>query len=113
MFFKNQSIQKKMMVSSLIVTLIPLLVLEFIFFALIQRRNVETVLDSASAYANQLEDNYRNELNELEHLAEMLAGFRPLETYLSSEFASDGDAYHYYVENIHPMLSEMCIRDRL
>ena len=25
--------------------------------------------------------------------------------YTSSEFASDGDAYHYYVENIHPMLS--------
>lgn len=105
MFFKNLGIQKKLVVFSLIVTIIPLLVLEIVFLTLFQKKNVEVILESAEVNADQLRDNYQNELDKLEYLAKTLENFSPLKTYLSSEYENDGKAFDYYLANIHPMLS--------
>jgi len=104
MFFKKQSIQKKMVISCLVVTLIPLLILEFIFASMIHEQTYNEVVNSAVAFADQLEDNYQNELDTMEQIAESLASFSPLETYLSSNYDADADAYNYYIDNLHPML---------
>ena len=105
MFLKNQSIRKKMIISCLVVTIVPLLILEIVFLTMMQRKNFKTIMDSASAYADQLEDNYQNELDKLERIAWTLANFSPLQGYLSMEFENKGEAFAYYKENIHPMLS--------
>ena len=117
MFFKRQSIQKKMMLSCLAVTLIPLLILEVIFACMMQKQTYNDVVNSAAAFADQLEDNYQNELDTMEIIAESLQSFTPVEVYLSSVFESDADSYHYFVENLHPLLTsfnatneEICVR---
>ena len=105
MFLKNQRIRKKKIISCLVVTIVPLLILEIVFLTMMQRKNFKTIMDSASAYADQLEDNYQNELDKLERIAWTLANFSPLQGYLSMEFENKGEAFAYYKENIHPMLS--------
>ena len=52
MFFKRQSIQKKMMLSCLAVTLIPLLILEVIFACMMQKQTYNDVVSSAAAFAS-------------------------------------------------------------
>ena len=86
MFFKRQSIQKKMMLSCLAVTLIPLLILEVIFACMMQKQTYNDVVNSAAAFADQLEDNYQNQLDTMEIIAESLQSFTPVEVYLSSVF---------------------------
>ena len=117
MFFKRQSIQKKMMLSCLAVTLIPLLILEVIFACMMQKQTYNDVVNSAAAFADQLEDNYQNQLDTMEIIAESLQSFTPVEVYLSSVFESDVDTYHYFLENLHPLLTsfnatneEICVR---
>ena len=117
MFFRKQSIQKKMMISCLAVTLIPLLILEVIFACMMQKQTYNDVVNSAAAFADQLEDNYQNELDTMEIIAESLQSFTPVEVYLSSDFETDVDSYHYFVENLHPLLNsfnatneEICVR---
>ena len=117
MFFKRQSIQKKMMLSCLAITLIPLLIVEVIFACMMQKQTYNDVVNSAAAFADQLEDNYQNQLDTMEIIAESLQSFTPVEVYLSSVFESDADSYHYFVENLHPLLSsfnatneEICVR---
>ena len=105
MYFRNQSIQKKMVISCMVVTLIPLLCLELIFALIIHRQTYNEVVNSAAAFADQLEDNYQNELDMLEKIAESLEHFTPLEIYLSSDYNADADAYNYYIENLHPLLT--------
>lgn len=105
--FKGQSIQKKIIISSLIVTVIPLIMLEMLFLYLNQQRNVASILDSASVYADNLEERYRSEMNKLERLADTLRDFTPLDTYLSSDYDTPGEAFSYYLTNVHPML-ESC-----
>lgn len=115
--FRRQSIQKKMIISCLVVTLIPLLILEFIFASIIHNQMYKDVVDSAAAFADQLEDNYRNELETMETIAESLETFTPLAVYLSSEFKTDADSYDYFLENLHPLLinyyethEDLCVR---
>lgn len=103
--YRKASIQKKMVVACLFVTMIPVLLMECIFFFLIQHVTLRKFMDSAVAYVSQLEENYTNELDKLEHLAGTLADFSMLETYLTTEFADDASAFNYYVENIHPILA--------
>jgi len=117
MFFRKQSIQKKMMISCLAVTLIPLLILEVIFACMMQKQTYNDVVNSAAAFADQLEDNYQNELDNMQIIAESLQNFTPVQVYLSSDFETDVDSYHYFVENLHPLLSsfnatneEICVR---
>ena len=50
-------------------------------------------------------------------IAESLQSFTPVEVYLSSDFETDADSYHYFLENLHPLLSsfnatneEICVR---
>ena len=86
-WFKGQSIQKKIIISSLIVTIIPLIMLEMVFLYMNQQRNVTAILESASVYADNLEERYRAEMNKLERLATTLRDFTPLDTYLSSEYS--------------------------
>lgn len=105
MFLKDQSIRKKMVVSSLLITMIPLLILECVFLVLLQRESVKALANSAAAFADQLEDNYQNELDKLERIAQTLTNFSPLENYLSLEFEGEGEAFSYYLENVHPMLT--------
>ena len=117
MFFRKQSIQKKMMISCLAVTLIPLLILEVVFACMMQKQTYNDVLNSAAAFADQLEDNYQNELDNMQIIAESLQNFTPVQVYLSSDFETDVDSYHYFVENLHPLLNsfnatneEICVR---
>lgn len=117
MFFRKQSIQKKMMISCLAVTLIPLLILEVIFACMMQKQTYNDVVNSAAAFADQLEDNYQNELDNMQIIAESLQNFTPVQVYLSSDFETDVDSYHYFVENLHPLLNsfnatneEICVR---
>ena len=117
MFFRNLSIQKKMVISCLVVTLIPLLCLEVIFGSMIQQQTYNDVMNSAAAFADQLEDNYRSELDSLEKIAVSLEHFTPLEIYLTSDYSADAEAYNYYIVNLHPLLSnfnetneDVCIR---
>lgn len=117
MFFRKQSIQKKMMISCLAVTLIPLLILEVIFACMMQKQTYNDVVNSAAAFADQLEDNYQSELDNMQIIAESLQNFTPVQVYLSSDFETDVDSYHYFVENLHPLLSsfnatneEICVR---
>ena len=117
MFFRKQSIQKKMMISCLAVTLIPLLILEVVFACMMQKQTYNDVVNSAAAFADQLEDNYQNELDNMQIIAESLQNFTPVQVYLSSDFETDVDSYHYFVENLHPLLNsfnatneEICVR---
>lgn len=117
MFFRKQSIQKKMMISCLAVTLIPLLILEVVFACMMQKQTYNDVLNSAAAFADQLEDNYQNELDNMQIIADSLQSFTPVQVYLSSDFETDVDSYHYFVENLHPLLNsfnatneEICVR---
>jgi two-component system sensor histidine kinase YesM len=105
MLHRDASIQKKMVWSSLIITMIPLLVMELTFFVLIQREIRSKFEDSASAYANQLKENYADEMDKLEHLAGTLSSFSPLANYLSMDFPDDASMFNYYRDNIHPMLT--------
>ena len=106
-----------MMLSCLAVTLIPLLILEVIFACMMQKQTYNDVVNSAAAFADQLEDNYQNQLDTMEIIADSLQSFTPVEVYLSSVFESDVDTYHYFLENLHPLLSsfnatneEICVR---
>ena len=117
MFFRKQSIQKKMMISCLAVTLIPLLILEVVFACMMQKQTYNDVVNSAAAFADQLEDNYQSELDNMQIIAESLQNFTPVQVYLSSDFETDVDSYHYFVENLHPLLNsfnatneEICVR---
>ncbi|MCI8524992.1 MAG: sensor histidine kinase [Oscillospiraceae bacterium] len=102
--YQNAGIQAKMTAASLLVTMIPMLILEGLFFLLIQRATLREFRGSAEVYVRQLEENYAAELDKLEHLAGTLADFRLLETYLTTDFPSAADAFHYYQQNIHPIL---------
>ncbi|MCI8416555.1 MAG: histidine kinase [Lachnospiraceae bacterium] len=102
--YKNASIQKKMTIASLFVTMLPMLLMECIFFLLIQQATLEEFKDSAGVYVGQLEENYTNELDKLEHLAGTLADFSMLEDYLTREFENRAESFHYYSQNIHPIL---------
>lgn len=104
MLLKNQSIRKRIIFASLIVTLIPMLLLESFFIVMTRRNSFETVMDTAAVHVDQLEDNYSSELNQLEHVAATLANFSPLLNYLSMNFPSDWQAFSYYSEHVHPML---------
>lgn len=103
--FKNQSIQKKMIISTLVVTLIPLLILEIVFVLIIQNKVSEHVINLASVQAEQLEYNYQKELDILEQTAQTIADSPILEKYLTNEYDSKAEGFAFYSDNIHPMLS--------
>ena len=103
--FKNQSIQKKMIISTLLITIIPMFLLEVIFVRLIQENVSEHILNSASVYVDQLEYNYQKELDTLELTAQSLADFPILENYLLGEYESKAEGFEFYSANIHPMIS--------
>ena len=99
-----------MIISCLVVTLIPLLILEFIFASIIHNQMYKDVVDSAAAFADQLEDNYRNELETMETIAESLETFTPLAVYLSSEFKTDADSYDYFLPFVNTMMETISFK---
>lgn len=105
MNLKNASIKTKILYSSLIVTILPLLLLELFFFINVQRSTRRQLVESAGIRADQLRTGYENELNQMEHMAALLADFSPLSVYLESDFPSRDAELCYYLENIHPMLN--------
>lgn len=102
--YKNASIQKKMTIASLFVTMLPMLLMECMFFLMIQQATLGEFQDSAAVYVGQLEKNYTNELDKLEHLAGTLTDFSMLEDYLTRDFENRAESFHYYRQNIHPIL---------
>lgn len=102
--YRNASIQKKMTMASLFAAMLPMLIMECVFFLLIQQATLEEFENSAAVYVGQLEENYTNELDKLEHLAGTLSDFSMLEDYLTMDFENTADSFHYYKQNIHPIL---------
>lgn len=102
--YRNASIQKKMTIASLFVTMLPMLLMECVFFLMIQQATLEEFENSAAVYVGQLEENYTNELDKLEHLAGTLSDFSLLEDYLAMDFTNTAESFHYYKQNIHPIL---------
>ena len=102
--YRNASIQKKMTIASLFVTMLPMLLMECVFFLMIQQATLEEFENSAAVYVGQLEENYTNELDKLEHLAGTLSDFSLLEDYLATDFTNTAESFHYYRQNIHPIL---------
>lgn len=104
MYLKNASIKIKILYSSLLITLLPLLLLEMIFFISTQRSTMRQLAVSARVRADQLQTGLENEIGKIERMAKMLADFTPLSAYLQSDFSNAGEEFNYYRENIHPML---------
>lgn len=105
MFFTRLSIKKKVIISSLMVAVIPLLLLEILFSILNYRDSVETTLNTSAIHADNLQRRYAEEFYKLERLAGTLQAFQPLDTFLSTDFENNGTAFSYYYETVHPMLS--------
>lgn len=105
MGLKNASIKTKILYSSLIITILPLLILELFFFINVQKSTRRQLVESARIRADQLQSGYENELNQMEHMAALLADFSPLAVYLESPFPARDAELRYYLENIHPMLN--------
>lgn len=104
MHLKNASIKVKILYSSLFITLLPLLLLELLFFISTQRSVMRQLAASARVRADQLQTGLENETGKMERMAKMLADFTPLSVYLQSDFLNAGDEFNYYQKNIHSML---------
>lgn len=105
MYPKNASIKVKMLYSSLLITILPLLLLELFFFANTQKSMLRQLAASAGIRADQLQTGLENELGKVERMANMLADFTPLDTYLQTGFLDGGNGLNDYLKNIHPMLN--------
>ena len=101
---RNATIQKKIISTSLVLTVIPLVLLEIVFFFIMQRGTFQKYSELATTNGAQLAENIAAKMDELEQQADMLSDFSPLDIYLNSEFESNGAQFVYYVDNIHPML---------
>lgn len=98
------SLKKKMVIISLVFTIVPMVLLELMFYNLIQSQTMKQYASLAESDCNQIADNYESELDKMEYRARLLTDFSPLRTYLESSFNTRSDEYEYYRDNVHPML---------
>lgn len=104
-YLQNTSIRKKLLYSCILITIIPILILEIVFLGQAKTAAYNSELRSAEALADRLVSNYAYELEKAETIVNTLADFTPLETYLNTEFDPPRAASEYYKENIRPLVS--------
>jgi len=102
---KNRSIKQRLIYSSILITLIPMIILEVGFSIHTKNVTFNQTMNSAGELADRLISNYSLEIEKAELMVSSLAEFTPLQTYLYTDFESRQEEFKYYQGTIHPMVS--------
>lgn len=103
--FKNRSIRQKLLISSIIITLVPMVILELVFIFRTKDLEYEREIASANATADKLIYDYSFEMEKAELVAGTLAEFQPLNFYITGTFDTPSAARDYYHDSISPMIA--------
>lgn len=103
--FQKKSLKEKLLYTCIVITLIPMVIIAYLFFIQAKNTAYDRQIERTSAYADQLIQNYTFEIEKAELMATSLAEFVPLETYLYTKFDSNQQALKYYEATIHPMIA--------
>lgn len=103
-WFKRLSLRNRLLVSFLVVAMMPLLIFQTVFFRFLQNRTLSQELETVRTETMRLAEYYRSLFDRVTLSAQNLENFRPLETYLETEYDTRYDVYSAYFSDIHPML---------
>lgn len=103
--FGDQSIKKRLLLSCIIVTIIPMIILLVFFSLRLKDSQYEQQIGNANSLADKLIQNYSLEIEKAELMAGSLAEFDTLQTYLNTTFGSYREEFDYYQTNVHPMVA--------
>lgn len=104
-FGKNRSIKEKLIYSCLIITIIPMVILESVFGIQTKNSEYKRRINAAEIFADNLIENFTFEIEKAELIANNLADFIPLDIYLDTHFTDYHEQFNYYVSVIHPMVA--------
>ena len=104
-FGKNRSIKEKLISSCIIITIIPMIILEIVFGVQTKNSEYKRRIEDAEILADNLIQNFSFEIEKAELMANNLADFIPLDTYLNTDFPGYREQNDYYDNVIHPMVA--------
>lgn len=104
-FFRKASLKNKLLYSSIVITVIPMLVLVAFFVNQSQNTTYDWHIERTNNYADQLIQNFTSEIEKAEIMANSLVEYYPLEEYLYTDFDNTRTAFAYYEEAIHPIVT--------
>lgn len=102
--FRNRSIREKLLITCILVTLIPMMVMELVFVLQARDTAYEQEIRSAEVDMDRLQYNYSLEVEKAEIITNLLAENPLLETFLNYDFDSVAAARKYYLQNISPFI---------
>lgn len=104
-FSRHRSIREKLIVSCIIITIIPMIILEIVFGVQTKNAEYKRRIEDADILADNLIRNFTFEIEKAELMANNLAEFTPLDTYLNTQFSDHHEQFNYYFHVIHPMIA--------
>lgn len=103
--FRNRSIREKLLISCILVTLIPMMIMELVFVMQTKNSAYEQEIRSAGADIDRLQYSYSVEFEKAETVVDMLAENPIIDTFLNYDFGSTASERKYYLQNISPLIS--------
>lgn len=101
----NNSIRSKLVTACVILTMVPMVILESIFLVQFKNYFYNREIENAQSFTDRLIYDYSIEMEKAESIANDLAEFTPLSIYLHSQYQTTSAALSYYKLNVRPMLT--------
>ena len=102
--FSNRSLREKILISCILVTMIPMMIMELVFVVQAKNTAYEQEIRSAEADMDRLQASFTAEIEKAEMITNLLAQNTMLDTFLSYDFGTMAAARKYYRQNISPLI---------
>lgn len=102
---KNRSIREKLLISCIIITMVPLIILELVFAVQAKNTAFEREIKDAENLSERLIYNFENEMEKAELVVGTIAESSALRDFLTGSFSRSAEARDYYRQNISPMIA--------